>query len=85
MYSLPSARMFLVPILAVALMPAVVLAQVDVPAATAYLEPDDSRVKVSPNGISQWTDPAVRIKWYGQLKASRPIECLGADQTDGRR
>ena len=40
----------------------------DIPAATAYLQPHESGTRVSPEGITRWTDPQVRIKWYGQLK-----------------
>lgn len=46
---------------------------VDVPGATAYLDPDDGGARVSSSGITRWVDPQIQIKWYGQLKHTGPI------------
>ncbi len=68
MHFMPSAMRSHLLMLVVAFISSIATAQVDVPAATAYLEPDQSGVRVSSEGITQWKDSEVRIKWYGQLK-----------------
>ncbi len=40
-----------------------------IPAATAYLEPDQGGARVSENrGVSRWTDPDTSVLWFGQLR-----------------
>lgn len=47
-----------------------VLEELRVPAATAYLEPDSRGMRVSERrGITGWTNPDVRVLWFGKLSA----------------
>jgi hypothetical protein len=48
--------------------PSLAQAQIGVPAATAYAEPDSNGVRVSRSGVTRWTDREVKIKWFGQFK-----------------
>src|ERR1700690_496108 len=51
-------------------------AQVRLPAFTAYLEPDPEGARVSEqSGISDWTDPSLKVLWFGNLKSAGPLEC----------
>lgn len=46
------------------------------PAYTAYLDPDPEGLQVSPrSGIRQWCDPALKVSWFGELKAAGALEC----------
>lgn len=62
--------------LAVVVLPAVLglsvqwcLAELSVPAATAYLDPNPSGARVSATrGITGWKDPELTVSWFGQLK-----------------
>ena len=47
-----------------------------VPAFTAYLEPDPDGASVSsPDGISGWTNPALKVLWFGNLKVPGALTC----------
>ena len=47
-----------------------------VPAFTAYLEPDPDGADVSPrSGISHWTDPALKVLWFGDIKSAGKLDC----------
>lgn len=47
-----------------------------VPANTAYLEPRHEGARVSERGgITQWTDPDLRVLWYGEFKQTGAVEC----------
>jgi len=53
-----------------------VRAELRVPAFTAYLEPDPDGAEVSsPAGISGWTDPALKVLWFGEFPASGKLTC----------
>ena len=52
------------------------LAEMRVPAFTAYLEPDSDGAEVtSPAGISGWNGPELRVVWFGELKATGSLNC----------
>jgi len=46
-----------------------------IPANTAYLEPLSDEVRTSRNGIAHWADPAVKVLWFGELKAPGDLQC----------
>ncbi len=47
-----------------------------VPGFTAYLEPDSKEVRVSGrNGVVNWTDPGVKVLWFGNLKQAGQVDC----------
>ncbi len=47
-----------------------------VPAFTAYLEPDPDGADVSSrSGISDWTDPALKVLWFGEIKTPGKLDC----------
>jgi hypothetical protein len=51
-------------------------AQLQVPAFTAYLEPDPDGASVSPSsGISNWTDPLLKVLWFGEIKTPGKLDC----------
>jgi hypothetical protein len=51
-------------------------AQLRVPAFTAYLEPDPDGARVSQrSGISGWTDPALKVLWFGDIKTPGKLDC----------
>jgi hypothetical protein len=53
-----------------------VQAELRVPAFTAYLDPDPEGARVSPrSGISEWTDPAVKVLWFGEIKSPGKLGC----------
>jgi hypothetical protein len=49
-------------------------AELRVPAFTAYLEPDPEGAEVSHSGISAWTDPALKVLWFGEIKTSGQLK-----------
>lgn len=55
-------------------------AEIKLPAATAYLQPDQGGARVSagsgtsPGRITRWTDPQTRIVWFGRLKKAGSLE-----------
>lgn len=58
-----------------ALLAEVAQAQLRVPAFTAYLDPDVNGARVSArSGISGWTNPELRVLWFGQLNATGRLE-----------
>jgi len=51
-------------------------AQLQVPAFTAYLEPDPDGARLSQrSGISNWTDPALKVLWFGEIKDPGKLTC----------
>jgi hypothetical protein len=51
-------------------------AQLRVPAFTAYLEPDPDGAQISRrSGISGWTDPSLKVLWFGEFKNSGQLDC----------
>jgi len=51
-------------------------AELRVPAFTAYLDPDPEGADVSPrSGISGWTDPALKVLWFGEIKTPGKLDC----------
>jgi hypothetical protein len=51
-------------------------AQLRVPAFTAYLEPDPDGASISsPSGISDWTDPSLKVLWFGDVKNPGKLDC----------
>jgi hypothetical protein len=44
-------------------------ADLRIPAATAYLDPDAGETRVSAEqGVTRWSDPNVAVRWFGELK-----------------
>ncbi|HEY2083405.1 MAG TPA: DUF5077 domain-containing protein, partial [Verrucomicrobiae bacterium] len=53
-----------------------VQAELRVPAFTAYLDPNPDGADVSPrSGISDWTDPALKVLWFGEIKTPGKLDC----------
>jgi hypothetical protein len=51
-------------------------AQLRVPAFTAYLEPDPDGARVSEDsGISDWTNPLLKVLWFGDIKTPGELNC----------
>jgi hypothetical protein len=51
-------------------------AQLRVPAFTAYLSPDPDGARVSSrSGISGWTDPSLKVLWFGEIKNPGKLDC----------
>ena len=51
-------------------------AELRVPAFTAYLEPDPDGADVSSrSGISGWTDPSLKVLWFGDIKTPGRLDC----------
>ncbi|HNQ88248.1 MAG TPA: sulfatase-like hydrolase/transferase [Verrucomicrobiota bacterium] len=49
-------------------------AEVRVPAFTAYIVPDPEGARVSERrGVTRWTDPALKVCWYGQFPRTGPV------------
>jgi len=44
------------------------LAELRVPASTAYLDPDPNGAKVAKDGITGWTKPEITVSWFGEIK-----------------
>jgi len=60
----------------VAALGSLVQAEVRVPAHTAYLEPGSGGASVSERtGITRWNDPAQKVLWFGEIKATGKLEC----------
>lgn len=45
-----------------------------VPAATAYLDPDAGDARVSRRNITRWTDPKLKVIWFGRLKQTGALD-----------
>ena len=61
------------------------LAELRIPAATAYLEPNSRSVRVSEDrGITRWTNPETKILWFGQFKSTGKLQVAVELQTNGR-
>jgi hypothetical protein len=46
-------------------------AEIRVPAFTAYTLPDAEGARISQrSGVTRWTDPALTVNWYGQIKTA---------------
>jgi hypothetical protein len=52
-----------------------VQAELRVPAFTAYLDPDPDGADVSRSGISNWTDPSLKVLWFGEIKTPGELNC----------
>jgi hypothetical protein len=53
-----------------------VSAQLRIPAATAYLDPDINGARVSSrSGITGWQDPLLKVLWFGQIKTPGSLDC----------
>ena len=50
-------------------------AEIRVPAFTAYCEPDQRGPRISDSGVTDWTDPAVKVLWFGQLNTTGTVDC----------
>jgi len=51
-------------------------ARLRVPAYTAYLDPDVRGARVSQrSGVTRWTDPALKVLWFGRIKTPGAIDC----------
>lgn len=50
-------------------------AEVRVPAFTAYLDPNPDGARVSQrSGITRWTDPAIKVSWFGQIQQAGELQ-----------
>ncbi len=63
---------FLPPVLSLLLGCCSALAELRVPAFTAYLEPDANGANVSKEGITGWKNPAVAVSWFGDRRRLVP-------------
>src|SRR5262245_38485806 len=55
---------------------AIALPEVIVPAFTAYLSPEVNGARVSArSGITGWTDPALKVQWFGEIKVPGHLDC----------
>jgi hypothetical protein len=53
----------------------IVRAEVRVPAYTAYLDPNPNGARVSArSGVTGWSDPGLKVLWFGELKQSGTME-----------
>lgn len=50
-------------------------AELPVPAATAYLDPDPNGARVSKSDISRWSGPGLTVSWFGQFKEAGKLQC----------
>ena len=51
-------------------------AELRVPAFTAYFDPNPNGGRMSEkNGITGWTDPALKILWFGEIKTPGALDC----------
>lgn len=51
-------------------------AELRVPAFTAYLDPNPNGARVSEGaGITGWTDPALKVLWFGEIRAPGNLDC----------
>ena len=51
------------------------LAELRVPASTAYVDPDPSGVQVSKDsGIAGWTNPLLTVSWFGEIKTAGKLD-----------
>ena len=68
-------KYLLLSLFAITLLPGSIQAELRVPAATAYFEPDPHGAKISKeSGITGWTKPELKVVWYGQLKQSGALQ-----------
>lgn len=50
-------------------------AELQIPAFTAYLEPDPDGARVSErSGITRWLDPDLKVSWFGEFKTPGKLE-----------
>jgi len=57
-------------------LPSLSAAELKVPAFTAYFDLQPEGVRISQrSGISGWTDPAVKIMWFGELRQTGALVC----------
>jgi hypothetical protein len=55
------------------------VAELRVPAFTAYLEPREGKTHISEkSGIIGWSDPAQKVVWYGLIKSNGILTCTVA-------
>ncbi len=60
----------------IGLLSGVSAAALRVPAFTAYLDPDVRGARVSDrSGITNWTDPTLKVLWFGQIKTTGQLDC----------
>ena len=50
-------------------------AELSIPAATAYIDPDPNGARVSKTGITRWRGPDMTVSWFGQFKTSGKLQC----------
>lgn len=52
------------------------LAELRVPAYTAYAEPDPEAVEISPRGgVTGWNEPGTKLLWFGEFKHAGEVNC----------
>lgn len=50
------------------------LAELRVPASTAYLDPDPNGAKVSKTDVTDWKDPKITVSWFGEIKTAGMLD-----------
>lgn len=55
--------------------PPLTVAELRIPAATAYLDPLSNDIEVMSDGVVNWSDPSVKVVWFGELKKAGALEC----------
>jgi hypothetical protein len=44
-----------------------------IPAFTAYTDPDPNGARISPSGITRWTDPRLKVLWFGDIRTAATV------------
>ena len=70
---MPAPRLIALALLLLSCLPS--RSQMRIPASTAYLDPRHEGARVSSEGISRWTDPAVKVSWFGRFAEIGEVGC----------
>lgn len=55
--------------------PVAAFAELHVPGATAYLDPDPNGAHVSGAGVTHWHGSAINVSWFGEVKSPGKVQC----------
>lgn len=61
-------------LLTLALTPTFLLAELRVPAFTAYIDPDPNGVQIDKTGVKNWKDPEQKVSWFGDFKQAGKLD-----------
>ena len=71
-----SRSIVLVQIVVALIVSAAPAAELRVPGFTACLDPDTRGARVSSrSGVTGWTDPAIKVLWFGEIKTAGRLDC----------